>query len=339
MEYRLFFIGALMGAFVWFSRGWKDEGGPASPLASALWHGLFFAFSGFSVVMILAMSMETRARFISFAYQTLSVGEVYPALAAGALFGGYGFWRAWSTGESVESRRHFLNEDLEWAQTVFEAAFTASLLMLFVIQAFKIPSASMQNTLLIGDHLFVNKFIYGFRVPFTERRVLGLEKIDRGDVMVFQFPVEDPRELHCGSVQYGKDFIKRVIGLPGDVIEVRQGQVIVNDQPLGAEPYVVHSDRFRMQESLRAKEIDPARYQKLWQEHGLDREFEDQPADYASLRDYFGPVKVPEHSYFMMGDNRDQSCDSRFWGPVDERFVKGKAWLLYWPPDHMKTVR
>jgi len=342
MEYRLFFIGVLMGAFVWFSRGWKDDGGPTTALASALWHGLFFFIAGFSVVMILAMSMETRARFISFASQVVSVGDLYPAVAAGVAFGLFGFWRAWSTGDSVESRRHFLGEDLEWAQTVFEAAFTASLLMIFVLQAFKIPSGSMENTLLIGDHLFVNKFVYGLRVPFSGRRILG-ESISRGDVMVFQFPDEDPRQLHCGSVQYGKDFIKRVIGLPGDVVEVRQGRVLIDGKPLAPEPYALYSSQYRLQESLHAKEISPERYQQLWQAHRLDQEFEESSKqsanDYASLRDFFGPVKVPEHSYFMMGDNRDASCDSRYWGPVPESEVKGKAWFLYWPPGHMKTVR
>jgi signal peptidase I len=333
MEYRLLFIGVLMGAFVWFSRGWKEEGGPATPLASALWHGLFFFLAGLSVGMILAMSVEGRARFISFAYQVLSVDEVYPALAAGAALGAFGFWRAWSSGESVESRRYFLNEDLEWAQTVFEAALAASLLMIFVVQAFKIPSGSMENTLQIGDHLFVNKFVYGVRVPFTSRRILGLERVSRGDVMVFRFPDEDPRQLHCGSVQYGKDFIKRVIGLPGDVVEVREGRVLINDRPLGDEPYAYYADKYRQQESMHAKEIATARYQQLWQDHRLDQELGN------IERDFFGPVRVPEHAYFMMGDNRDQSCDSRYWGPVDERDVKGKAWFLYWPPSRIKTVR
>jgi len=210
---------------------------------------------------------------------------------------------------------------------------------MFVVQAFKIPSGSMENTLLIGDRLFVNKFVYGLRVPYTGRRVLGLEKIARGDVAVFKFPVEDPRELHCGSVQYGKDFIKRVIGLPGDVVEVRQGRVMVNGRPPEQEPYAHWTAPYRMQEPLRAKEISGERYQQLWQEHRLDREFEDKPDDYASLRDYFGPVTVPARSYFMMGDNRDASCDSRYWGPVPEGFMKGKAWLLYWPIARMKTVR
>ncbi len=333
MEYRLFVIGALMGAFVWFSRAWREEGGPASPLASALGHAAFFFLAGFSGAMILAMSVETRARFVSYAAHALPAVEIYPALAAGAALAVLGFWRAWASGDSVESRRSYLNEDQEWAQTVFEAAITASLLMMFVVQAFKIPSGSMENTLLIGDHLFVNKFIYGLRVPILGKRVLSLESVSRGDVMVFEFPDKDPRALHCGSVQYGKDFIKRVIGLPGETVEVREGRVFVDGKPLGPEPYAVYADNARQPESLHAKELSPERYQSLWQEHKLDGELNN------VQKDFFGPVKVPPRSYFMMGDNRDRSCDSRFWGPVSEGDVKGKAWFLYWPPARMKTVR
>src|SRR5208282_4172243 len=102
-------------------------------------------------------------------------------------------------------------EDLEWADTVFSAVLLASLLMYFVIQAFKIPSSSMESTLMVGDHLFVNKFVYGLRVPLAGKRVFELRPISRGDVIVFQFPDDDITHLHCGSVQYRKDFIKRVV--------------------------------------------------------------------------------------------------------------------------------
>lgn len=333
MEYRLFFIGAAMGVFAWISRGWQKEGGPETPMKSALWHGLFFFLSGFSVTMILAMSFETRARFISVAAHVIPVGEIYPALAIGAILGAIGFWRAWSEGDKTEKRRYFLHEDLEWADTVFSAALMASLLMMFVLQAFKIPSASMEKTLLIGDHLFVNKFLYGARVPVTGRRVLPIRNPRRGDVMVFQFPVEDPTELHCGSVQYGKDFIKRLIGEPGDTVEVREGRVFINGKLLAEEPYAVHDDPYREPESPHAKEISPERYQELWAAHHLDAELQN------NQRDFFGPVKVPPRSYFMMGDNRDHSCDSRYWGPVDEKFVKGNAWFIYWPPSRMGAVR
>jgi signal peptidase I len=333
MEYRLFFIGLAMGAFAWVSRGWQKEGGPKTAQKSAAWHGIFFFLSGFSITMILAMSFETRARFISVAAHVIPVGEIYPALAIGAVMGAIGFWRAWSEGDKAEKRRYFLHEDLEWADTVFSAAFMASLLMMFVLQAFKIPSASMEKTLLIGDHLFVNKFLYGLRVPVSGKRILPIRNPRRGDVMVFQFPVEDPTELHCGSVQYGKDFIKRLIGEPGETVEVREGRVFIDGKLLAEEPYAVHDDQYREPESPHAKEISPERYQELWQEHHLDAELQN------NQRDFFGPVKVPPHSYFMMGDNRDHSCDSRYWGPVDEKFVKGNAWFLYWPPSRMGAVR
>ncbi|MDE2141636.1 MAG: signal peptidase I [Elusimicrobia bacterium] len=279
------------------------------------------------------MSFETRSRFISVAAHVIPVGELYPALAIGAVLGVIGFWRGWSEGGKAEKRRYFLHEDLEWADTVFSAAFMASLLMMFVLQAFKIPSASMEKTLLIGDHLFVNKFLYGMRVPMTGRRILPIRQPRRGDVVVFQFPVDDPTELHCGSVQYGKDFIKRLIGEPGDTIEVRAGRVILNGQLLAEEPYAIHDEPYREPESPHAKEMSPERYQQVWQEHHLDAELQN------NQRDFFGPVKVPPHSYFMMGDNRDHSCDSRYWGPVEERYIKGNAWFLYWPPSRMGAVR
>jgi signal peptidase I len=334
MEYRLFFIGIFMGAFAWFSRGWEEEGGPTTALQSALWHGFFVFLSAFSATMILAMSFETRARYISVAAHVIPVGELYPALALGIVAGALAFARAWAVGGKVEKRRHFIHEDMEWADTVFSAAFMASLLMMFILQAFKIPSASMEKTLLIGDHLFVNKFLYGARVPVTGQRILPIRKPKRGDVLVFQFPSEDPTELHCGTVQYGKDFIKRLVGEPGDTVEVREGRVILNGQPLGDEkPYAVHDEPYQEPVSPIAKTLPPERYQSLWQEHHLDAELQN------NMRDFFGPVTVPPHSYFMMGDNRDHSCDSRYWGPVDEKYVKGNAWFIYWPPSRMGGVR
>ncbi|MDE2491874.1 MAG: signal peptidase I [Elusimicrobia bacterium] len=278
------------------------------------------------------MSSERRETFIAVGAHALSVGDIYPALAAGLVFAAIGFWRAYSKGRSVESRRYFLSEDLEWADTVFSAALMASLLMMFVLQAFKIPSASMENTLLIGDHLFVNKFLYGLRVPFSGRRILAVRNPKRGDVMVFEFPDHDPTQLHCGSVQYGKDFIKRVIGLPGETVAVRAGRVYIDGKLLEPEPYAVHDDPYRETESQHAKEISPQRYQELWQDHRLDMELNNHQ------RDFFGPVKVPPREYFMMGDNRDHSCDSRYWGPVPEKDVKGMAWFIYWPPSRMGVI-
>lgn len=333
MEERLLFVGVSLGLFAWYSRRWKDRGGPVSPLQSALWHALFYAIAAFSIVMIITMVFEGRTKVIALWARVLRVGDLLPALTAAAVFAAIGFWRAWSKGESVESRRFYLDDDLEWADTVFSSALLAWVLMTFLIQAFKIPSGSMEKTLLIGDHLFVNKFVYGLRVPVWGKRLLPLRKPQRGDVMVFEFPVTDPRDAHCGKINAGENFIKRVIGLPGETITVSAGKVIVDGKLMNDESYAQWDEPYRQPESVHAKEISPERYQQLWQEHKLDRELGD------IQKDFFGPVKVPEGAYFMMGDNRDHSCDSRYWGPVDNRFIKGKAWFIYWPPSRMKVVR
>jgi signal peptidase I len=335
MEYRLFFIGLAMGTFAWFSRGWQKKGGPKTRRLSALWHGLFFFLAGFSSTLILSMSFfDTREKFILAAGQVIPVGELYLALPVGAVLGAIGFGLALKEGGKAEKRRGVLHEDLEWADTVFSAALMAALLMMFVVQAFKIPSASMENTLLIGDHLFVNKFLYGLRVPITGKRLLPMRQPKHGDVLVFQFPTDVQPSIHCGTEEYGKDLIKRLIGEPGDKIEVKAGRVIRNDIPLGDEaPYAVHDAPDREPVSPHARELSPEQYQTLWQEHRLDDELSN------SERDFFGPVTVPAGSYFMMGDNRDNSCDSRYWGPVPQKYVKGDAWFLYWPPSRMGAVR
>ena len=152
------------------------------------------------------------------------------------------------------------------------------LLRTFVIQAFKIPSGAMKPTLLVGDHILVNK------LP------RATDQIERGDIIVFPFP-PDPR----------KDFIKRVIGLPGDLVEIRGKKFYVNNSLL-EENYVIHTD----------KNIIPASVRP---------------------RDNFGPLKVPKNSLFVLGDNRDASFDSRFWGLVEISTVKGKAIKIYWSWD------
>lgn len=187
-----------------------------------------------------------------------------------------------STGEKSKLR--------EYAESIIWALVLAFIIRSCVVQAFKIPSGSMEDTLAIGDHLFVNKFIYGIKLPFTDKRVLKLRDPRRGDVMVFEFP-EDR----------SKDFIKRVIGVPGDEIRVQDKKVYVNG----------------------------ALYRNLHEVHKeaavLSRE--------QSPRDNFGPIRVPAGSYFMMGDNRDRSYDSRFWGCVRESDIKGKAFIKYWSWD------
>lgn len=333
MEERLFWIGLAMGGYSWGCRQWDKAGGPGSARKAGLWHALFCALAGFSVTLVLVMSMETRTKFISIASDAFSSGEVYPSLVVAFLSAIVGYWRAARVGNDEERRRHFLAEDWEWSETVFSAVLLAAVLMYFVVQAFKIPSGSMRSTLLEGDHLFVNKFIYGFRVPFKGTRLLALRKVERGDVIVFRFPTDDPQALHCGSIQYGKDFIKRVIGLPGDQVEVRGGRVLINGQALVDEPYAQYLDSMRQPESLYGKQLAKQQYQEFWQTNALDRELQD------VVRDYFGPVTVPPKSYYVMGDNRDRSCDGRYWGPVGSKYLKGKAWFIYWPPSRMGLVK
>ena len=180
------------------------------------------------------------------------------------------------------------------AREYLEAALWAIVLTLglraFVIQAFRIPSESMYDTLLKGDFLFVNKFEYGPKIPFTHLRLPGLHQPKRGDVIVFQFP-QNPSQ----------DFIKRCIATGGQTVQVVDKKVYVDGVEL-REPYVKHTD----------PEIRPAGY---------------------DFRDNYGPFTVPPHTLFMMGDNRDNSNDSRYWGPVDMDLVKGRAMFLYWSWD------
>ncbi|OIO03957.1 MAG: signal peptidase I [Elusimicrobia bacterium CG_4_10_14_0_2_um_filter_56_8] len=217
---------------------------------------------------------------------------------------------------------------MEWSETVFSAVLLASVVMYLFVQAFKIPSGSMEKTFLIGDHLFVNKFVYGFRIPYTRTKILKFNKVEKGDIIVFQFPSSDPREFQCGGSQYGKDFIKRVVGMPGDTIEVKNGQLYVNGASAGEEPFAQYLDGYRYPKAT--EKIDQKDYQTYWQNRMLGKMF----SEY--IRDNFGPVVVPDGQYMVMGDNRDRSCDSRYWGAVPETLIKGKAWFTYWPPSRMR---
>ncbi|MBM4295110.1 MAG: signal peptidase I [Deltaproteobacteria bacterium] len=162
----------------------------------------------------------------------------------------------------------------------------ALIIRAFLVQAFSIPSGSMQPTLLIGDYLLVNKFGYGIRNPLTNKIWISLAQPQRGDIVVFIFP-QDP----------SKDYIKRVVGVPGDKVQVINKKVYVNGKELEA-PYAAYADNIMI------------------------------PAG-QSTRDNFGPVVVPPDSYFVMGDNRDQSYDSRFWGFVPDTSLRGKAFIIY----------
>ena len=178
----------------------------------------------------------------------------------------------------------------EYVEAALWALIITLFLRAFVIQAFRIPSESMKDTLLVGDFLFVNKFEYGPKMPFTHLRLPGLRQPKRGDVIVFQFP-QDP----------SKDFIKRCVATGGETLEIRNKQVSVNGVAL-SEPYTIHTD----------PSVKPAGYE---------------------YRDNYGPYTVPPGELFMMGDNRDNSNDSRYWGTLEMDLVKGRAMFLYWSWD------
>lgn len=182
----------------------------------------------------------------------------------------------------------------EYFESIVIAVILALFIRTFVVQAFKIPTGSMENNLLIGDHLLVNKFVFGPTVSGLERTLLPIDPIQRKDVVVFKYPEEPER-----------DFIKRVIGLPGETIELRNKKVFVNGQPLD-EPYVFFLEP--------PDESDP----------------DDADFTQFDVRRRYGPVTVPPDHYFVMGDNRDNSQDSRYWGFLPRGYVKGKALMVYW---------
>ena len=193
-----------------------------------------------------------------------------------------------STEEAVSPpKRGHVRENIE---AILVAILIALFIRTFVVQAFKIPSGSMKQTLQIGDHILVNKFIFGVKMPYWNKTILPLKTPQRGDIIVFKYPV-DP----------SKDFIKRVIGVGGDVVESRDKQLYVNHKQVNHK-FGVHTDPRILS--------------------GANKP-----------RDNFGPLTVPENALFVMGDNRDESYDSRFWGFVDLKAVNGKAFIIYWSWD------
>jgi signal peptidase I len=189
--------------------------------------------------------------------------------------------------ESEYPKKAALRENIE---AILVAIVIALFIRTFVVQAFKIPSGSMKQTLQIGDHILVNKFIYGIKIPYLRKTIVPLKKPRRGDIVVFKYPV-DP----------DKDFIKRVVGIPGDEIEIRDKQLFVNKQRVNHD-YGIYTDS-----NILSAKVRP--------------------------RDNFGPITVPDRSLFVMGDNRDESFDSRFWGFVDYKALNGKAFIIYWSWD------
>ncbi|MCX7956980.1 MAG: signal peptidase I [Endomicrobia bacterium] len=222
--------------------------------------------------------------------------------------------------------KEVLDKDREWGETGWSTLFIVAVIMYCVIQAFKIPTGSMRMTLREGDFLFVNKFIYGIKIPFTEKRILKIKQIKRGDIVVFDCPPSAlSYEERENKIQ--KDFIKRCVGLPGDKIEIRDKVLYVNDMPQN-EPYINFEDQdniYQTQKFFKTQE----EYQRAWEEGRFVE------ISMYFVRDNFGPVIVPPGHYFMLGDNRDKSFDSRFWGPLAEKYIKGAPLVVYWPPSRV----
>jgi len=175
----------------------------------------------------------------------------------------------------------------EYVESIIIAILIALFIRTFIICAYKIPSRSMVPTLLVGDHILVSKFIYGVKIPLLRRTIIPIREPKRGEIVVFIFPNDR-----------SKDFIKRVIGLDGDKIEIKNKKIFINDKEY-KDSFGIYSDNITYPATM-------------------------QP------RDNFGPVTVPKDSIFVMGDNRDESLDSRFWGFVNLKDVEGKAFIIYW---------
>jgi signal peptidase I len=188
----------------------------------------------------------------------------------------------------------------EYLEALLIAVIFATFARTWIVQAFKIPSGSMEQNLLIGDHILVNKFVYGPTATGIERMILPVRDAQRGDIVVFKYP-KDP----------SRDFIKRCMALPGDTIASEDKVLSINGREVDDSGYVFHTD----------PEV-------------LSRRGYYQPT---VVRDNFGPLVVPHGHYFCMGDNRDNSNDSRFWGPVPRENIKGRAFMIYWSYDSVDS--
>jgi signal peptidase I len=207
-------------------------------------------------------------------------------------------------------RRHpalaLLRGLFEWAKSLSLALLLFVLVRSFLVEAFKIPSGSMEGTLLVGDFLLVNKLVYGAEVPFTGKRLPAVQQPRYRDILVFQWP-EDPT----------KNLVKRLVGLPGDTLAMEHG-VLVRNGVAQQERYAIHTE----------PGSDPAADEFHWQRSFLVRRALARPA-YHPSRNNWGPLVVPARSYFVLGDNRDNSLDSRYWGFVPDSMVRGRPMIVY----------
>ena len=207
----------------------------------------------------------------------------------------------------------------EWTKSIAVAFVLFLVIRTFLIQAFKIPTGSMEDTLLIGDFLLVNKAVYGAGIPGTDIRLPGFTDVHRRDIIVFEYP--DPYNEYDPN----PDYVKRAVGIPGDRLEMRDKVLYVNEEPQ-EENYAHYIDgedtQYRPQFAWQRQHLAP----------GVD------PDTYRPSRDEWGPIIVPERSYFVMGDNRDNSADSRYWGFVPQEAIKGKPLIVYFSKDSRHPI-
>jgi len=203
----------------------------------------------------------------------------------------------------------------EWAKSLSLAVLLFLLVRAFLVEAYKIPSGSMEGTLLVGDFLLVNKLVYGAEVPLTGRRLPAMRQPQIGDIVVFLYPKDVSR-----------NYVKRLVGLPGDTVAMEHGVLVRNGVPQ-EEPYVSHS----------GVDADPPSGQFEWQRRFLVRPAAARTA-YRPSRDTWGPLVVPRAHYFMLGDNRDNSEDSRYWGFVPDSLVRGRPMIVYFSYEPESTA-
>lgn len=207
----------------------------------------------------------------------------------------------------------------EWTKSLAVAFFLFLVVRTFVVEAFQIPTGSMENTLLVGDFLLVNKMVYGAEIPGTGVRLPALDPPDRGDIVVFEPP---PAAGQAANTNY----VKRIVGVPGDTISMVDGQLYRNGEAV-FEPYAKHTRGFE----------DPRSSQFDWQYEKLATSGR-RAQEYRPTRDNWGPIEVSPDSFFVMGDNRDNSEDSRYWGFVPANDVKGRPMIIYYSYDRNKIA-
>ena len=195
------------------------------------------------------------------------------------------------------------------------AIILALFIRTFIIQAFKIPSGSMLDTLQIGDHILVNKFIYGIKIPFIHKTLIPIKDPKKGDIIVFIYPIDK------------RDFIKRVIAVGGDTLEIKDKKIYINGEWTGEKKY----ERFESPDIIPSI-IARDKFEEIWLDQ-LNRFGDLESMDSRFIKDNFGPITIPKGKLFVMGDNRDNSHDSRFWGFVPLDAVLGKAVIIYWSWD------